>query len=115
MDYREHPAPPHLEGLVKSCWTLDAGGDADQWIAQQATPDGCVELIRRLAGRSRWDGGQPGCFAVRLVEGPKPFAIRGDSRFGALRLGPWPWLLVGPTPLAAIAGRWAPHDGPGIE
>jgi AraC-like DNA-binding protein len=115
MDYREHLPPPHLEGLVKSCWTLDAGGEAGQWIAQQATPDGCVELIRRLAGRSRWDGDQPERFAVGLVERPQSFSISGDSRFEAVRLWPWAWPLVSAVPLAEIAGRWAPHEGPGIE
>lgn len=115
MDYREHPPPPHLEGLVKTCWTLEAQGDAGEWIAQQATPDGCVELIRRLAGRSRWDGDQPERFAVGLVERPQGFSISGDSRFEAVRLWPWAWPLVSATPLAAIGGRWAPYDGPGIE
>jgi AraC-like DNA-binding protein len=106
MDYRELPPPPGYEGLVKACWTLDGGGAAGEWLPQQATPDGCVELIRRLAGRSRWDGAQPERFAVGLIGTPAGFEISGDSRFAAVRLWPWAWSLLSPIPLAALAGRW---------
>src|SRR3954452_15119077 len=78
VDYREHEPPPALAGLVKAFWTLDAGGAVGGWVAQQATPDGCVEIIRRLAGRSRWDGDQPERFAVGLIAAPTPFEISGD-------------------------------------
>jgi hypothetical protein len=90
MEYREHAPPPALAGLVKAFWTLDGGGSADEWIAQQATPDGCVEIIRRLAGRSRWDSEQPESFAVGLVGTPTGFrsaAIRASRRSGC---GPGP-------------------------
>jgi len=50
MDYVEHPRPLALEGLVKARWTLAGGGAPGEWIEQQAVPDGCVEIIRRLAG-----------------------------------------------------------------
>src|SRR5688572_26779387 len=78
MDYREVPPPPALEGLVKVRWTLAGSGAADTWVAQQAVPDGCVEIITRLAGRSRWDGDQPERFAVGLIERPEGFEISGD-------------------------------------
>jgi len=118
MDYVEHPPPPHLEGLVKVRWTLAAGGDPEAWIEQQATPDGCVEIIRRLAGRSRWNGDQPAVFAIGLIERPEPFEISGDARFEAIRLWPWAWSLLSAIPLGALRGRWlalpdAP-DFPGI-
>ena len=115
MDYREHAPPPHLEGLVKTGWTLAGNGAAHEWLAQQAVPDGCVEIIRRLAGRSRWDGDQPAAFAVGLIERPEGFAISGDSRFEGLRLWPWAWQLVGDIPLESMRGRWTPWRGDGIE
>ena len=111
MEYREFPPPPALEGLVKVRWTLAGGGAPDTWLAQQAVPDGCVEIITRLAGRSRWDGEQPPCFAVGLIERPQGFEISGDARFEAVRLWPWAWPLVGDRPLAELRGRWLPYTG----
>ena len=112
MDYREHPPGPALDGLIKTRWTLAGGAAAGDWIAQQATPDGCVEIIRRTAGRSRWGGDQPGCFAVGLIERPEPFEISGDLSFEGLRLWPWAWSLVTDLPLAELYGRWLPFDAP---
>jgi len=109
VHYEEHPPPPQLDGLVKTFWTLAGDGGAD-WVEQQATPDGCVEIIRRLAGRSRWDGDQPERFAVGLIEAPEPFAISGDARFAGVRLWPWAWSLVSASPVAAMRGRWVPTD-----
>jgi AraC-like DNA-binding protein len=108
MEYRELEPPPELAGLIKAFWTLDGAGDADDWVAQQATPDGCVEIIRRLAGRSRWDGEQPEGFAVGLVGTPTGFAISGDARFAAIRLWPWAWRLIADVPLEKMWGRWIP-------
>ena len=115
MDYREYPPPPGLEGLIKVRWTLTAAGEADAWVTQQAVPDGCVEIITRLAGRSRWDGEQPARFAVGLIERPEAFEISGDARFDAVRLWPWAWSLLGDRPLADLQGRWGACDGPGLE
>jgi AraC-like DNA-binding protein len=110
VDYREHAPPPALAGLVKTFWTLDGGGGPASWIAQQATPDGCVELIRRLAGRSRWDGDQPETFAVGLIGAPTGFEISGDSRFAAIRLWPWAWALIADLPIGDLFGRWIPFS-----
>jgi len=115
MDYREAPPPPELEGLIKVCWTLSGHGAAAEWIAQQAVPDGCVEIITRLAGRSRWDGEQPARFAVGLIEQAEGFEISGDARFVAVRLWPWTWPLIADRPLAELRGRWLPYDGPAID
>jgi len=112
VDYREQAPPPELAGLIKTRWTLAGGGAADEWVAQQATPDGCVEIIRRRAGRSRWNGDQPESFAVGLIERPEPFEISGDSRFEGLRLWPWAWSLTFGLPLAALRRRWLPFDAP---
>jgi len=115
VDYREHAPAPHQTGLIKCFWTLDAGGAPGEWIAQQATPDGCVELIRRLAGRSRWDGEQPEGFAVGLVGTPTTFETEGESRFAAIRLWPWAWPLISESPLAGLWGRWSPFAHPLID
>jgi len=112
MDYREHPPSPRLKGLVKVYWTLAGGGAAEEWLEQQAVPDGCVEVMRRLAGRSRWDGEQPERFAVGLIEKPETFRISGDSRFEGIRLWPWAWALISDIPLAAMRGRWIAFEGP---
>jgi AraC-like DNA-binding protein len=112
MDYRETTPPPALEGLIKVRWTLRGGGAGDEWIAQRAVPDGCVEIITRLAGRSRWDGEQPARFAVGLIERPEGFEISGDARFEAVRLWPWAWPLIADRQLTELRGRWLPYDGP---
>ncbi|MGH6696073.1 MAG: helix-turn-helix domain-containing protein [Sphingopyxis sp.] len=115
MEYRETPPPPHLAGLIKTRWTLVGDGAADAWTEQQATPDGCVEIIRRTHGASRWDGDQPASFVVGLVARPQPFAISGDAAFEALRLWPWAWTAIGAIPLAALQGRWAAWDAPAFD
>ncbi len=114
MDYREYPPPPALAGLVKCFWTLAADGAPGGWIEHRATPDGCVEIIRRLAGRSRWDGEQPECFAVGLIAEATPFEISTDSRFVAVRLWPWAWPRLDPTPPDAIRGRWIALADPAL-
>ena len=114
MDYRETPPPAPLAGLVKARWTLEAGG-ADEWLPQHATPDGCIEIIRRTRGRSRWDGDQPASFLVGLVDRPQPFEISGDAAFEALRLWPWAWSLIGDTPLTALHGRWQAIPTPDFQ
>ncbi|GEM_PF-2498575 len=111
MDYRETLPPPHLAGLVKTRWTLTGDGAADRWAEQQATPDGCIEIIHRTRGRSRWDGEQPASFVVGLVDRPQPFAISGDAAFAALRLWPWAWRLISDIPLSALHGRWRALPG----
>ena len=112
MDYRETPLPPPLAGLVKARWTLAADGAADEWLPQQATPDGCIEVIRRTRGRSRWGCAQSASFVVGLVDRPQPFEISGDAAFEALRLWPWAWKLIGDIPLAALHGRWQAIPSP---
>lgn len=106
MDYAETAPPPGLEGLIKARWTLKAGGEPGQWLDQMATPDGCVELIRRTQGQSRWDVDQPDCFIVGLVSQPQPFAVSGESVFEALRLWPWAWDVIGDRPITTLDGRW---------
>jgi AraC-like DNA-binding protein len=115
MDYRETPPPAALEGLVKTYWTLQGPGGAESWHGQQATPDGCVEIIHRLSGRSRWNGEQPERFSVGLIHRPEPFEFTGDARFVGIRLWPWAWPIVGEVPLGDMRGRWLSYDGPELE
>lgn len=115
MDYRETPPPPHLAGLVKARWTLTGGAAADEWLPQQATPDGCIEIIRRTRGASRWGDDQPASFVVGLVARPQPFEIGGDAAFEAIRLWPWAWSVVGDVAIGNLAGRWAAWDAPAFD
>src|SRR5207237_1242027 len=108
---REVPPPPALQGWVKAFWSLQGTGSPDEWISQQATPDGCVEVIRRTQGRSRWAGEQPQSFAVGLIDAPTAFEISGDSAFAAVRLWPWAWSLLDDRPLRAIRNRWTAVTG----
>lgn len=114
MDYAEQSPDEELAGLVKSFWRLDARGDPAAWIDHRAVPDGCVELIARIRGRSRWNGEQPEVFATGLIDAPIAFAFSGDARFVAIRLWPWAWSLVSDVPLAAIRNGWAPIASPGF-
>lgn len=112
MDYAEQAPPDELAGLVKTFWRLEADGDPDEWIDHQAVPDGCIEIIARTRGRSRWDGAQPALFAAGLNEVPVTFAFSGDACFVAARVWPWAWAWLSDLPLAAIRSRWAPLDAP---
>lgn len=112
MDYAEQPPPDDLAGLVKTFWRLEADGDPADWIDHQAVPDGCVEIIARTNGRSRWGEEQPALFAAGLNDAPVTFAFSGNARFVGARLWPWAWAWISALPLAAIRNRWAPLDAP---
>lgn len=114
MDYHEQAPGGGLTGLVKTFWSLAADFEAPDWIEHRAVPDGCVEIIRRIEGRSRWVGDQPGCFAVGLIERPVSFEIAPGSRFAGVRLWPWTWPLLGREPLEAMSGRWIAIDSPDL-
>ena len=115
MDYRERPPAEALAGLVKCFWTLEAEGEPGAWIVHEATPDGCVEVIRREAGRSRWGGEQPTAFAAGLNERAVSFEISGDARFAAVRLWPWAWALVSDVPIAALRDGWMTAEAAGVN
>jgi AraC-like DNA-binding protein len=115
MDYREYPPLPALAGLTKAHWTLDAAGEAGDWIEHEAVPDGCVELIRRLSGQSRWGEEQPEFFAVGIGTSPATFEVSGDARFAAIRLWPWTWTWLSAVPLAAMRDRWIEVREPAVR
>lgn len=112
MDYAEQAPPDDLAGLVKTFWRLEANSDPAEWIDHQAVPDGCIEIIARTRGRSRWGEEQPALFIAGLNDAPVTFAFSGDARFVAARLWPWTWPWVSDLPLAAIRNRWATLDSP---
>ncbi len=106
MDYQEVEPPEALRPLVKAGWTLRAGGDPAQALRHAATPDGCIEIIRRLRGRSAWGGAQPERFVAGLVTAPAALELSGDSHFVALRLWPWAWNALAAVPSPRLVDRW---------
>lgn len=114
MDYRETPPPPNLDGFVAAIWTLDVGGKPDEWVEHRAVPDGCIELIRRHAGRSIWRTEQPPLFVTGLALRPAALRFSGDARFTGIRLWPWGWHALGGARCADFADSWRPvvEDGP---
>lgn len=114
VDYAELPLPPALDGLVAAIWTIAGGGDAGEWIEQDATPDGCIEIIRRIEGRSIWDTEQPSFFATGLNLTPVRFRMTGNARFIGIRLWPWAWAMLGGPPCPAFAGKWIALDADGM-
>lgn len=114
MDYAELPLPPELDGLVAAIWTIAGGGDAGDWIEQDATPDGCIEVIRRIEGRSIWGREQPPLFATGLNLTPVRFRMSGDARFIGIRLWPWAWAMLAGAPCPAFADSWIPLDADSV-
>ena len=117
MHYAETPAPPELSHVIKASWTLDAGADASEIMVHSAIPDGCMEIIRRLAGRSEWQSPQPDCFVAGVITRPAELRLSGDSRFVGLRLWPWTWNAIGLVTTPQLIDRWAAVDrvAPGFD
>jgi AraC-like DNA-binding protein len=104
VNYSETPPPPELDGLVEAVWTLDAASDG--WVDHQAVPDGCIELIRRHAGRSIWRSEQPPLFVTGLALQPAVLRFSGDARFTGIRLWPWAWHALGGGSCRDFADGW---------
>ena len=107
MHYAEFAAPAELSHAIKASWTLDVGADASATAVHFATPDGCLEIIRRLSGSSGWRGEQPACFVAGVTTRPAELRLSGDSRFVGLRLWPWTWNALGAVAAPALIDRWA--------
>jgi AraC-like DNA-binding protein len=110
MDYREIEIPSALAGSVKTIWTLRNDGPADSWHEHDATPDGCVELIRRSSGRSIWAREQPALFVGGLIETAIRLRMSGDARFIGVRLWPWAWNRLGGAPARSFIDDWVALD-----
>jgi AraC-like DNA-binding protein len=106
MDYVELPPPPGLRHLVKLGWSLSVDGPPSASVRHVVTPDGCMEIIRRLRGRSIWGVEQPECFVAGLTTAPFELELGGGSSFIALRLWPWAWNSLGAVAAPALVGRW---------
>lgn len=109
MDYAELPLPPALDGLVAAVWTATVTG-AEEWVAHEAAPDGCVELIRRHAGRSIWRSEQPPLFATGLNTVPVRLSLGSGARFTGVKLWPWAWHALGGPPCTGFFDRWIAID-----
>jgi AraC-like DNA-binding protein len=107
MDYCEIEPPEALRHLVKAAWTLAVPEDGPEWVRHVATPDGCIEIIRRLAGRSRWGEEQPETFVAGIVTGPAELELGTGARFVALRVWPWTWNAIARPRSPALIDRWA--------
>jgi len=107
MGYQETAPPPELQGLVKASWTLRCGGKAGTWLSHRATPDGCLEIISRLHGRSIWQAEQPDCFIAGIISRPTELRLSGDGHFVGIRLWPWAWNQVGTLNAPALIDTWA--------
>ena len=108
MVYAEHPMPPALRLLAPSAWTLAPAEDGRAWIEHEATPDGCIEIVRRHQGRSTWRTEQPELFATGLGDAPIRFGFSGDAAFTAVKLWPWTWEALGGLPCPQFLDRWIP-------
>ena len=117
MRYAEVQPPPSLGHAIKLGWTLELDGDPDARVRHNATPDGCVELIRRLRGRSFWRGEQPESFVAGLITAPAELELSGDGRFVGIRLWPWAWNAIGAIRAPQLIDRWSDlgRAAPGLE
>jgi AraC-like DNA-binding protein len=110
MHYREIEPPEAMRPLVKLAWRLDIPAGGPAWVKHVATPDGCMEIIRRLSGRSRWRGDQPEFFAAGLITEPADLDLSAPSAFIGVRIWPWTWRLISGQSPAASIDRWLPLD-----
>jgi len=110
MDYCEVTPPDGLFGLVKVGWTLSVPNDAPRWIEHHATPDGCMEIIRRRSGRSEWQGAQPEAFIAGALTKPANLRFAAGSSFVALRIWPWTWKLISCQSPGDLSDRWGPLE-----
>lgn len=106
MDYCEIESPAELRCLAKAAWRLTVP-EGPAPVRHRATPDGCIEIIRRLEGRSRWGSEQPESFVAGLITEPAELELSPGSRFVALRLWPWAWNEIAATQSPALLDCWA--------
>ncbi len=112
MHYAELPLPAALDGLVAAVWTASIPEGKAEWIEQEAVPDGCIELIRRHAGRSFWRREQPALFATGLATVPATLRFGPGARFTAIKLWPWAWHALGGAPCPSFADGWIAIEDP---
>ena len=106
MRYAEVPPPPSLRHAIKLGWTLELDGRSEECIEHSATPDGCVEVIRRLHGSSSWRCEQPETFVAGIVRTPTVLRFSGDGHFIGMRLWPWAWNALATVPSPRLVDDW---------
>jgi AraC-like DNA-binding protein len=106
VDYRELPLPERLDGLVKAVWTIEQRRPAGEHVRQDAMPDGCIDIIRRLNGTSEWRRPQPDLFVAGVIDTPAALTMSGDARLIGIRLWPWAWNMLGGKPAAEFVNDW---------
>ena len=102
--------PEALRPFVKTIWTLDAGGDGAENLTNEALPDGCIEVIRRLNGSSSWHRSQPAVFAAGICSKPAVLELSGDASFIGVRLWPWAWNQISDCPATLFHDDWIALD-----
>ena len=107
VDYREYAPSAEHSSLVKAAWTLDVGDTGGHPVTHVATPDGCVEIIHRLAGQSTWASAQPPAFVAGLITAPAALHFSANARFIGLRIWPWAWnRLNSSCPAKSFINGW---------
>ena len=106
MEYRDLTVPHALSPFVRAVWRLSGGSAACEGLSFDAMPDGCVELIHRFAGRSKWGGEQPAFFVAGICTGPAKLRFSGDAQFLGIRLWPWAWNRISDQGAAAFHDSW---------
>lgn len=92
MHYREYPASPPLDRLIRCYWTLEES--AAEATEHKVVPDGCMEVIFHLADRlpPRLEDGslvdQPRTFVVGQIRGPVTLVPEGRIETLGIRLRP---------------------------
>lgn len=107
MDYREVEPPNAMRAMVKRAWSLAVPECHPAWVRHVATPDGCIEIIRRLSGRSRWNGEQPDSFVAGVSTNPVELELSAGSSFVGVRIWPWTWHALSGSSPRDLTDRWA--------
>lgn len=108
MHCDETPASVASKGRIKAFWRLYVGKGSHEWLENDATPDGSIEVIQRVRGASSWNSAQPSVFAAGLTTRPARLRMRDDATFRAVRLWPWTWRMLGGPPCSGFADAWTP-------
>jgi len=95
-EYREHFLPPPLSAWVECVWFLRAGPQAPGTPSDRVFPDGCVEMIFQMGGRTR-AASVPGAFR------PQPSAFLIGPLASPLFLEP-----VASEPMRTLGVRFRP-------
>ncbi len=114
MEYAEVQFDPGLRIFANSIWTLESNSAEHPGLTHRATPDGSIEIIRRLRGGSTWHREQPAHFVAGLIDQPAELGFSSAAAFVALRLWPWTWHALGGRSCGTFINDWIPLEGAGL-